>query len=494
MGTQVLAAGYGAPGGAAIRREEGWLRDDGVPAAFLLIACAAVATCMPPQNDTFWLLRSGQEMWTSGSILLTERFSHTAFGGALYNHEWITELLFFGLFRIGGPLLLTVACAGFAVASVFGSWRLTRGSAELRVSALAVLVMTVAPVWAVRPQVISTTFFVVALSLATARKIQWLPVICLLWSNVHGMVLLGVVIAGCEFLESSLWSRRRMPGDGVVALACVIVPMATPLGWHYWPRVWDTVTSSRALGIQEYRTAFEILQLPFWMTALALVIVAIACSSRWLQADERETRVLLFVSIVLAIAGGMSVRNIPFFMLVAVPALSRLIAPTRVARSNPAGTWAMPLLGAALVVALAITAYRWRDGGKMLGWLPMSPAAANATARCDGPLFNGFEDGGPIMWFVPGRQVFVDSRVEAYPFPLLARSRRADVGGMYKSLFADYAISCATVPTGSVMAFRLAKDVDAVRTYSDDQWSVFAMTSASMNARADDRRPAATRP
>ncbi len=461
---------------AGIRRVEPWLRADDVPAALLLIACASVLACMPPQNDTWWLLRSGEEMWKNGGFLLAERFSHTAFGSPLYNHEWITQLLFYSWFRTGGPVLLTLACAVFALASICGAWLMMRNSAEWGLGALAVLVVCVAPMWSIRPQVISAAFFVFALHLTTTNRLAWLPVVCVLWGNVHGMVLLGVVIAGCAFLESLIWSKPRLRASGVIAIACAIAPMASPLGWHYWPRVWDTVVISRALGIQEYRAAFELNQAPFWIAALTLGALAVVRRTQWLRGD-RDTRVLLFVSSALAVAAAMSVRNIPFFMLVAIPTLSRFTKSERRERTPAPGPEVLFLVGAAVVVAAAVAAYRWRDGGKFLGWSPMSRAAAAAIASCNGPLFNGFEDGGPIVWFVHGRKVFVNSQVEAYPRSLLARSRLADVEGAYKSLFADYAISCAAVSSGSVMSRRLAADTDATQIYADAQWTVFEMRS-----------------
>ena len=66
---------------------------------------------MPAQHDTWWLLRAGHDMWAAGHVLLTDTFSHTVYGAAWPNHEWLSELLFYGVYALGGLPLLTLASA-----------------------------------------------------------------------------------------------------------------------------------------------------------------------------------------------------------------------------------------------------------------------------------------------------------------------------------------------------------------------------------------------
>src|SRR6185503_5489441 len=84
------------------------LTDETLVPLLLFIGLAALAWITPAQNDTWWHLRSGREMWESGSLLTTERFSHTAFGAEFRNYWWLSQLAFYALFALGGPVLLTV--------------------------------------------------------------------------------------------------------------------------------------------------------------------------------------------------------------------------------------------------------------------------------------------------------------------------------------------------------------------------------------------------
>jgi hypothetical protein len=128
---------------------------------------------------------------------------------------------------------------------------------------------------------------------------------------------------------------------------------------------------------------------------------------------------------------------------------------------------------AMLIVALGVRA-RWDEHGEHLGWQPLSASLIEAVRKCPDRLFNHLEDGGPLLWALPSRHVFIDSRMNAYPLTLLMRSRDADLLGEYADLFRDYGIRCAVVATDSPLARRLELDDAMRRTYSDRQRTVFA--------------------
>src|SRR5689334_23075740 len=80
---------------------------------FLIIIVASGLT--PIQTDTWWQLRAGQDIWQSGRVLLTDVYSHTAYGRFWLNHEWLAELLFYGAYRLGGLAALTLFAAALVV-------------------------------------------------------------------------------------------------------------------------------------------------------------------------------------------------------------------------------------------------------------------------------------------------------------------------------------------------------------------------------------------
>jgi hypothetical protein len=456
--------------------------DDDLISLLLFIVLAAFACMLPAQNDTFLHLRSGKLMWETGSFLLTEPFSHTAYGAELHNHWWLTQLVFYGVHSLGGPFLLTILAGACALAAVAGSWRLVRGTWDLRVVLLAWLAIATAPAWSIRPQVISLVLLVLVLHLIVRNRLAWVPLVCVIWANAHGLVVFGVAMGCAVLLEALFWSRGEIRRAAAVAAACVAAPMISPLGWNYWPQILSTVSLARELEIQEYRMPLNPGGLPFWMGLGALIAVAFV-QRRRLAGLSRPDRILLVGALGLACAAISASRNIAFFAVVAAPAISRLwpspaAAPAR-RRPRPLGTLGWALCAIVVVGSAAMVFDRWRNPGAQLGWEPVSKEALGALRDCPDQLFNEMRDGGYLIWALASRRVFVDGRMEAYPPEVLRASRRADLFGDYQAAFRDYGINCAIVTTGTSLYSTLAEDRSMTRTFVDDGRAVFVRTGAA---------------
>jgi hypothetical protein len=459
------------------------LSEDHLPVVLFLIGMAAIACLTPPQSDTFFHLRTGQTIWQMGAIPTSEGFSHTFPGRPWLNHEWVTQLLFFAVHAAGGPFLLTVVSGACAFLAVLASWKLTRGGAEIRLALLVVLLVLTAPEWAVRPQALSLALLMVAMWLAVLNKVAWLPLLTVAWANAHGVVLLGIIVAGAYAFEALVWSRRDLPRAMLVAALCVLAPIGTPLGWRYWPRVAQTVEEARLLGIHEYRSAFaDLSSLPFWVM-LAVFVAAVAVRAFRVNDWDRSDRLLVLTSSVLAVASIISIRNAPSFALIAAPAISRLIHVQAATGGRPLKRPAYVMIAIAATLALAVVGLQWRKGGTArLRWEPISQLALSAIRACHGPIYNEYADGGTLMWFVPEQKVFVDGRVEVYPSEFLLRVRGADLSGRYHSLFREFGVRCAVTRTGSALAGALRNEAAASLQFSDDRWTVFVVSPSLQRA------------
>src|SRR5262245_7642182 len=214
--------------------------EDDLAPILLFVVLTVLACLMPAQNDTFWHLRSGQYMWQTRSFIVSEPFSHTAFGAPLNNHWWLSQVAFYFLYALGGPFLLTVAIGLTAVAAVAGSWRLAAGSWELRLGLLVWLIVSTAAEWSIRPQVVSLGLLVLAAWLIARDRTAWLPLVCLVWANAHAMVIFGVVMSGATLIEAFIWERSRVLRAALIAFECVFAPFMSPLGWQYLPEIMAT--------------------------------------------------------------------------------------------------------------------------------------------------------------------------------------------------------------------------------------------------------------
>jgi hypothetical protein len=182
----------------------------------------------------------------------------------------------------------------------------------------------------------------------------------------------------------------------------------------------------------------------------------------------------------LAIGTG---RNVAPFVLLAVPAIAALWESQVPSRRQIQPRAARTVLNAGILAVLAalsvaIVAYAWTTELPRLGWHPLPAEAASALASCPERLYNRYDEGGYVIWFVPGRKVFLDSRQDPYPPALVREQIDAERSGDYRALFARYAIGCAFVAADSPMARHLAADGWSA-VYQGSGWAIMTPASAA---------------
>ena len=238
--------------------------------AELAVIVATVACFSAAQSDTYWHLAAGRAMWESGRVMLTDEFSHTVLGAPWLNYEWLTQLVFYRTYLLGGMPLLTALCALLAFCSWCLAWRLTRGPvADRALLAMAALPL-VTPGWSLRPQAFSMLLMLVVVHGVVRERLLFLPPLFLLWANLHGAVALGLVVLVADFVAAVLAGRawRRRAVAGVLSFGATFM---TPLGPALWPEVWRSVGRSAPNEISEWLTPdFSAEFVLFWMLAAAL--------------------------------------------------------------------------------------------------------------------------------------------------------------------------------------------------------------------------------
>ena len=442
--------------------------------ALAFIALGIVACLMPAHNDTWWHLRTGYETLRDHAPLFTDRFSFTAYGNFFWNHSWLAQAVFYLLYSVGGFPLLTAFCATLTLAAWALVWRQMQGPLDMRLVLFAVACAGATTIWSVRPQVFSIVMLPLV-AILVARDRWWLiPPAIALWANLHAGVAMGLVVVAASVAAALLDRERLLPRAACFA-ASVVATLATPLGVRSWTELVASVGRSRANRIQEWQpTALPPDQMLFW--ALAAVFVW-QLTRHWRRLPDREDRVLAVAAMLALPIAVRTLRNVPAFLMLAAPALTRLTYATarerkRVAgepKSNPAvGTW-LPV--AAAVAALIVVGNAWKAPWPMLGWTPVSRSAAAAIRSCRPPLYNTYSDGGPLIWFVPEKRVFIDSRQDQYAIALVQAASRVEITGDYRALFDRWRINCAALPPTSPTVAALERDNWVVK-FSDPAWVV----------------------
>lgn len=410
-------------------------------ATVVLLALRVQLTPIAP-NDFWWHIATGRLIVETGSVPTVDRFSYTQYGQPYFNQPWLAQVLMYGGYRLGGAALLEFAQAiliGAAFGLLYAVCR--REGAGPRVATIVTLAGALVAMdnWQIRPQTYALPLFIVTLTILYAWRRSghaplWaLPLLMIVWVNLHGTFTLLLVLCGAFWLGAVIerwWNRSGRTSAECMRLACwsavaLLATLVNPRGLGIWRYVAGLLTNrSVSRLVTEWASPFSDLASPMTIIFFALLAIFIALLG-WRRRRLTPTDLLILLPF-LALA-LQSVRNILWFGIVATPIAARLLAAApKEARRRPHEIVLMNRLIAGLLALLLLATLPWWK--ESLGLPPalgsllsdQTPLAAIAQLRTipqrPQRLFheNGF--GSYLIWALPEQQVFVDPRIELYPY------------------------------------------------------------------------------
>ena len=450
----------------------------------LLGAVAVCALVMSAPPDTYWHLRAGQEIWQTGHVPLIDHYSYTANGHPWPNHEWLWQALSYALYRLGGFPLLVAGGAAIVTSGVAVMWRLMVGPPAVRGLLFLVGLPLVSLSWSLRPQLITQVLLLVLLWLVIHDRTRWLPFLFVLWANAHGAVAMGGFVLAALTAVAVARARGGVPEDVararrlvIVTILCALATLVTPLGARLWTEIVESIHTSREIGIIEWKSALEwgAFQVTFWVLAAAFFAVVFVRRRRLRNMSWADCVPVTAALASFPLAVG-AVRNAALFLLVAIPAASRLLgADVRLGRA-PSTSPERPRLNALLfVLVLAgealVVVTAWREPHPNLNWHPISDGALAAVRACPRELYNTYTEGGYLIWLVPEKPVFADGRQDSYPTSFLKEVSAVQHGAPHASLFRRFGIRCAFMHADNGLVGQLRAD-GWQTTFADSHWAV----------------------
>jgi hypothetical protein len=279
----------------------------------------------------------GRLIRETGSVPVTDTFSFRTEGFPSIPHEWLSQAIFSvsnDLLGLSGVVLLTALIVTAAWAIVYRE--ASRRSNNLFASLIAIALGVGASMIHVLPRPHLFTYLLTALWITVLERVNenkprlwWLlPVLMVLWVNLHGMFVLGMIIWGIYLLGGLLenpartWftksSTKSMLIGGVLSLFATLL---SPSGIKIWEAITslgsNTYITSR---IPEYQSAN--FHLPETWPFILILIITIAGFARSLHRTP-WTYILLTISFT-AIALYTS-RMIPLFAIVMAPIMAKTL-------------------------------------------------------------------------------------------------------------------------------------------------------------------------
>jgi hypothetical protein len=416
--------------------------------------------------DTGWHIRTGEWIVANHRVPAGDIFSFSKTGDPWFAWEWLSDVVFAGLYSHGG-LQAVVVFAILLLSLTFALlFRLLRTKSNPFV-AIAVTMLAAAGSsihWLARPHLFTLLFLVLfyaALEQVRAGRTRvWgvpylaiLPVVTVLWTNLHGGFFVGIIMIGAygagelaglvlrgawKSAEARQVSSLRARQYSLSALACLAASLINPYTWrlhtHMAMYLRDPFNSQHI--VEFLSPSFHHPSAMFFEAMLVLAAVA-ACRSL-----AKGSFTEAFFLVVWAHGALLAARNIPIFLIVAaLPAaaalqeglerlpewdvagwLRRLVERINRVAAETAGTdsigrWhPVSVLGLVLVAAVIYAPHPPRNFRAEFD--PKTyPAAALATLRSDpkARIFTQDEWGDYLIWSLyPSQKVFVDGRSDFY--------------------------------------------------------------------------------
>jgi hypothetical protein len=310
---------------------------------------------------------------------------------------------------------------------------------------------------------------------------RWmLPLMMLLWVNLHGMFVIGIAIGGIyivgSFLDhlSKTWFQTAKAKTLMVGgILTLIATIFSPSGVHIWEAIVSLGSNSYITSkIPEYQSPnFHIPETWPFILLLMLVILGFARTSQKIS----WAHILLVIAFM-----GISLytsRMIPLFAIIASPIAAKTIAEwmqrdhhqshllsieKNLSKINSTSNGLIWIFTIVLLISMLFNSGKTIDPKNQgnvfhdhffpvdaLTWLQQHPQK--------GHLFNEFDWGGYIlfrMW--PEHQIFMDGHTHIYGEELTREYEQVITTGTgWKGILDKYQVEWALVRTDSVIAGEL---------------------------------------
>lgn len=409
----------------------------------LLLCILAVVMAKPiilSASDLGRHITNGHLTLNQWIIPQTNLYSYVHPDFPFVNHHWATGALFAFLYDYVGFSGLSLFSIGLCLLTFFlafeAAWLRSRFELALFYAMPIVPLLSVRP--EVRPENISyllTVIFIAALLRNRAgednRAMLWgLPLLQLVWVNVHIYFFVGCVIVTCFLIDDILDRRRRgepwrtSPLLGILG-ACIVATLINPSGlWGaLQPLLIFTnynypVAENQSLLQIEASTSFN-LGVYFKIAFAATVFAAVRNIVRARRGQGQVWWGGLLLLTMVSVFAWSALRHVALFGYVSMIATPLLLRDLEARELRKPLSLLAAFVGTAALLFILNHKF-WLSLPQQIG-IGLPPKTLDAIEfykrnNLQGPIFNDYDIGGYLIFGLhPDRQVFTDNRPEAYP-------------------------------------------------------------------------------
>jgi len=451
-------------------------------------------------------LTLGNYIIESRTIPRNDIFSFSKAGDSLTPHEWLSDVLFALVYRtakLDGVVWMTAIILAVTMWLVYYYSAKISGM-SLLAAAAAVLAAAASSIhWLTRPHIFTillTIFWTIELDrMRLGDKKSWytLPIIMLVWVNLHGAFFAGLLIWLCYI--AGLILERGTTWDEIkpflwVGITSFLITLVNPDGFGIWKTGFEFLGNQYLVGHTAEYLPPDFQDSSFWPFLIIVIgsLIVFAFSKRRLAIPQ------IFIIGGWSLLALYSARNIPLYVAASLPFICSAAAGLLIDNNTvkpikkfmafqdrlsetekqlKGGVWAM--LAVFVVAAILISGANLDFGQQgnefssevfpvaAVDWIEDKPLIGNG--------FNYFPWGGYLLYRLwPENLVFIDGQTDFYGEQLTREYEKIiTLGDGWQTIIEEYHIEWVLMPVDSIL-------IDELRTSGD--WEIVFEDSTSAAA------------
>jgi hypothetical protein len=455
-------------------------------------------------GDTGYHVAIGDYILDNLSIPKADLFRHISPPIPWTPHEWLSEVVMALIHRMGGLTGVVVFSAILIALTYYLLFRMLRSSSYhiLLVVLVTVLVITCSDIhWLARPHLFTLLltvcwyYLLERLQQGSPRAWYLLPLLMVLWVNLHGGYVIGFILLGI-YLCANLYSLNATAGEDRAVIAARLRFLSTALLLSLLAAICNP-SGYRVLLVpvmllrDSYMTnnVLEYLS-PNFHETLIFKYVLLGMLLVFALSRQRATPIETLLVIFFTNMALYSARHIPLFAIIVAPIIVRHAAPlleelpaclvsfisrreqNLVAVDSSARGFVWPALSVVMVIALAARGtISWSfDASKK----PLAAIEFLQREHVNGNMFNNDEFGDFLIYRASSEyKVFYDGRMDMDgPCRLKEYAKVVNLQSGWEKVFDDYGITWVFFDADSLLSRTLLASREWQLLYSDKVASI----------------------
>lgn len=447
-------------------------------------------------------LTLGKYMVTSLNIPVLDMFSFTKSGQPRPPYEWLAQVVYYLAYRILN-LDGVVWLSSFVLAITFLLLFLdARHRSGLPVIALLLVLWAAAASsidWLARPQIFSFLLFTIWIrwleKLRSGERIPiwYFPLLMLIWSNLHGGFIFGILV-WVAYLTGWAWDSLRRSANKIVGKKLIIVGVTSLLASIITPdfwRNWQAVLGNNSIYILSHTSEtrppdFAMLAILPYVGLLLFSLIFLILGRKHIPASQ----IILVVGF--AALSALMARNIPFFAIATAPVMAGYLKQSAGGLTSWINleNWLEKMEGSLkgygssifiLLITIGFFSYYQLKARSSLNQFnsqtfPVNAANWMESNSVKGNVFNDFNWGGYLLYRIwPSQRLFIDSQSDFYGESLTRQyAEIIDGNGNWGEVLNQYNVLWIVIPRKAGLVNKVLASNNWGIAYEDPLTIIFA--------------------